>query len=273
MEDEGPPPGWESIPLSHPPEIPEEPDQHPLPGLQSDPPPKQPALFTSPSTISLNIKVESEQQYIKEEVGLDTKEEEIEEDEGPPPGWESIPPPQHPEFQEEEDQGPPPGSQPVPPPQPPAPPTPLLATPDIKMRNGQQDVEHEEEGPPPGWHSMPPPQLQPPLTSPRPSPRTSVALPDKIQMVCGSCRQLLSYPRGARYVQCSCCQTVNLVLEAHQVGQVKCGSCTVLLMYPYGAQSVKCSSCRFVTEVGVHNRRPPLSEQQRRASPCPNPVH
>ncbi|KAK3016440.1 hypothetical protein RJ639_007795, partial [Escallonia herrerae] len=119
------------------------------------------------------------------------------------------------------------------------------------MGNGQQDVEHEEEGPPPGWHSMPPPEPQPPLTSPRPSPPPSVALPDKIQMVCGSCRQLLSYPRGARYVQCSCCQTVNLVLEAHQVGQVKCGSCSVLLMYPYGARSVKCSSCRFVTLVGV----------------------
>lgn len=37
----------------------------------------------------------------------------------------------------------------------------------------------------------------------------------KGQMVCGSCRQLLSYPRGVKYVQCSCCQTVNLVLEGN----------------------------------------------------------
>lgn len=33
------------------------------------------------------------------------------------------------------------------------------------------------------------------------------------QMVCGSCRRLLSYPRAAKNVKCSCCQTVNLVLE------------------------------------------------------------
>lgn len=33
------------------------------------------------------------------------------------------------------------------------------------------------------------------------------------QMVCGSCRRLLSYPPGAKHVKCSCCQTVNIVLE------------------------------------------------------------
>lgn len=37
--------------------------------------------------------------------------------------------------------------------------------------------------------------------------------PEMGQMVCGNCRQLLSYPRGAIYVQCACCQTINLVLE------------------------------------------------------------
>ncbi|KAF8409273.1 hypothetical protein HHK36_005347 [Tetracentron sinense] len=114
------------------------------------------------------------------------------------------------------------------------------------------------------------------------------------QMVCGSCHRLLSYPQGARHVQCSCCQTVNFVLEgslysftptdaqsmlfnnqssSHQVGHVKCGSCSVLLMYPYGAPSVRCSSCRFVTEIGVHNRRPPLSVQQGPLPPPPSPVH
>ncbi|KAB1201046.1 Protein LOL2 [Morella rubra] len=71
------------------------------------------------------------------------------------------------------------------------------------------------------------------------------------QMVCGSCLRLLKYPQGSRHVKCSCCDTINFVLEAHEVGQVKCGSCGVLLMYPYGASSVKCSSCSFVTEIGV----------------------
>nr|GMD05269.1 protein piccolo-like isoform X4 [Ipomoea batatas] len=84
------------------------------------------------------------------------------------------------------------------------------------------------------------------------------------QLVCGTCRQLLSYPRGSKWVQCSACQTVNLALEGHQIGQVKCGGCTVLLMYPYGAPSVKCSSCHFVTRIGAHNRRPHLAAQQAR---------
>uniref|UniRef100_A0A2C9U892 Zinc finger LSD1-type domain-containing protein n=1 Tax=Manihot esculenta TaxID=3983 RepID=A0A2C9U892_MANES len=79
------------------------------------------------------------------------------------------------------------------------------------------------------------------------------------QMVCGSCRSLLSYPKGARNVQCSSCQMVNFVLE-------------VLLMYPYGASSVRCSSCHFITEIGVHNRRPPWSVIQGYPPPSPNPV-
>ncbi|OAY26200.2 hypothetical protein MANES_16G027000v8 [Manihot esculenta] len=92
------------------------------------------------------------------------------------------------------------------------------------------------------------------------------------QMVCGSCRSLLSYPKGARNVQCSSCQMVNFVLEAHEIGQVNCGGCAVLLMYPYGASSVRCSSCHFITEIGVHNRRPPWSVIQGYPPPSPNPV-
>ncbi|KAM0001022.1 putative transcription factor Znf-LSD family [Helianthus debilis subsp. tardiflorus] len=71
------------------------------------------------------------------------------------------------------------------------------------------------------------------------------------QMVCGSCRHLLSYPRGARYVECACCLVENYVLEEHEVGQVVCGSCNVLLMYPYGAPKVRCATCRAETEIGV----------------------
>ncbi|KAH1066064.1 hypothetical protein J1N35_031051 [Gossypium stocksii] len=72
------------------------------------------------------------------------------------------------------------------------------------------------------------------------------------QMVCGSCRQLLSYPEGTRQAKCSCCESVNFVLEAHEVGLVRCDSCALLLMYPYGSPSVKCSSCLSVTEIGVN---------------------
>ncbi|KAL0310647.1 UNVERIFIED_CONTAM: hypothetical protein Sangu_2359400 [Sesamum angustifolium] len=51
----------------------------------------------------------------------------------------------------------------------------------------------------------------------------------------------------------------------HDVGQVKCGGCSVLLMYPHGAPAVQCTTCHFVTEIGAHNRRPPLSVQQAQA--------
>ncbi|XP_042943370.1 protein LOL2 [Carya illinoinensis] len=133
-----------------------------------------------------------------------------------------------------------------------------------RVRMESKEVEAEEdEGPPPGWQSIPLPSSQSPPQPP---------LSEMAQMVCGSCRRLLKYPRGAKHVKCSCCDTVNLVLEAHEVGQVKCGSCEVLLMYPYGASSVKCSSCTFVTEITEHNRRPPWSVQQGQLSSPPKPV-
>ncbi|RWR89585.1 protein LOL2-like protein [Cinnamomum micranthum f. kanehirae] len=115
----------------------------------------------------------------------------------------------------------------------------------------------ESESAPPGFQCLCPP---PPL-------------PEMGQVVCGTCRELNSYPRGARRVRCSCCQTINVVLEAHQTGNVKCGGCTVLLMYPYGAPLVKCSVCHFVTEIGVQNERPPLSVQQGQPPPIDNPTH
>jgi LSD1 subclass zinc finger protein len=82
-------------------------------------------------------------------------------------------------------------------------------------------------------------------------------------MVCGSCRRLLSYLRGSKHVKCSSCQTVNLVLEANQVGQVNCNNCKLLLMYPYGAPAVRCSSCNSVTDISVCIHR-------WFCAPCPN---
>ncbi|KAH1250188.1 Protein LOL1 [Glycine max] len=71
------------------------------------------------------------------------------------------------------------------------------------------------------------------------------------QLVCGGCHTLLMYIRGATSVQCSCCHTVNLALEANQVAHVNCGNCRMLLAYQYGARSVKCAVCNFVTSVGA----------------------
>ncbi|KAG0448374.1 hypothetical protein HPP92_027869 [Vanilla planifolia] len=93
------------------------------------------------------------------------------------------------------------------------------------------------------------------------------------QMVCGSCNELLSYPRGSKHIQCACCQTINFVLEAHQVGLANCGNCCLLLMYPYGAKSIRCSSCHSVTEMLPHSIRPPVSVLQGFPAPPQNAVH
>ncbi|KAL5730352.1 hypothetical protein ACHQM5_003183 [Ranunculus cassubicifolius] len=85
---------------------------------------------------------------------------------------------------------------------------------------------------------------------------TCISLKDMGQMVCGVCRSLLSYPKGAMHVKCPECQTTNRVLEGHQIGLVKCRSCFVLLMYNYESPSVRCSCCRAVTEISVENKRP-----------------
>ncbi|KAK2969519.1 hypothetical protein RJ640_029812, partial [Escallonia rubra] len=92
------------------------------------------------------------------------------------------------------------------------------------------------------------------------------------QLVCGGCHTLLMYIRGATSVQCSCCHTVNLAMEANQVAHVNCGNCRMLLMYQYGARSVKCAVCNFVTSVGVSVHFPfiisPQQAQLSRSSPA-----
>ncbi|KAK6917548.1 Zinc finger, LSD1-type, partial [Dillenia turbinata] len=173
---------------------------------------------------------------------------------------------------------------------------------ELGRKEDEEDNDDNDDGPPPGWESNPityppspslsphSPSIQTPVhSSPKtpdlPSTQTidSMEMDEKHvkdpkldtppvivvfwttemgQLVCGSCRQLLAYPKPSKHVKCSCCQTINFVLQAHEVGQVKCGNCEVLLMYPYGAPSVRCSSCHFVTEIGEHNKRPPLSVQQ-----------
>nr|XP_017223631.1 PREDICTED: uncharacterized protein LOC108200082 isoform X2 [Daucus carota subsp. sativus] len=226
---------------------------------------KDGASLSSTSSAKLEIKIE--------------KQDII--DEGPPPGWNLMPPPQSKSGSENQaikGEGPSRGLHLGPPP-------PKLDSiqqeigeerpqsmsnslcQQSKVGHRQQEV--KEERPHPGSNCMPPPspQIRPPMpvnpmstSARRPPPSGNHS--EMGQMVCGSCRRLLSYTRGAKYVKCSCCQTVNLVLEAHQVGQVKCGGCEVLLMYQFGANAVQCASCRHLTEIVAQNRRPPLSVQQ-----------
>ncbi|KAK7252157.1 hypothetical protein RIF29_35917 [Crotalaria pallida] len=130
----------------------------------------------------------------------------------------------------------------------------------VQSENLKTEKAEDDDGPPPGWQ-------QPIHTTPPPLPSPPPSVDNMGQLVCGSCRRLLAHPGGAKRVICACCGTDNLVLEPHQVGQVKCGGCAVLLMYPYGAPRVRCCSCRFETEIGDHNRRPPLSEQLNKPTP------
>lgn len=78
------------------------------------------------------------------DTNMRNEQQEVEDEEGPPPGWYSIPPQQHKMESEHQDikEGAPPGWHTIPPPQ-------------LKI---EQNQDTEEEGPPPGWNLMPPPQ-------------------------------------------------------------------------------------------------------------------
>ncbi|XP_042058682.1 proline-rich receptor-like protein kinase PERK10 isoform X2 [Salvia splendens] len=252
-DDDGPPPGWEFGKLVN--------------ALENTTP--------SPTDIS------------------DVKEESNEDlDEGPPPGWESVltcqmPQPQTPPLQppstvssncemgskpkttEMDDEMHQSESEKIPTPGQSSPATPptqqlLLSEQPSDAVNKEEENKNDEKRPTP----MPQPasplqQLQSKPHSLTPVPKSSSS--EKAQLVCGTCRKLCLYPQGAKWIRCPGCQEVNFVLAAHEVGQVNCGGCAVLLMYPHGAPAVQCSSCRFVTEIGAHNRRPPLSIQQAQA--------
>ncbi|KAK1420096.1 hypothetical protein QVD17_21424 [Tagetes erecta] len=262
-EDEGPPPGWDS-------------ECQPEPQLQQN----------TQSDIKTNYAQQDESHSCSspapELVSSDIKvDEQDSEDDGPPPGWNLKCQPK-------------PSLQLVCPTTPPS---------DFKSEDDKEDTQGNE-GSPPGWGSTPQQQshghssLPSPIVQPgtfyepnnvkifeespqppsrqlpiyptiqqlsAPNPPMTMRNPEMAQMVCGSCRHLLSYPRGARYVECACCLEENYVLEEHEVGQVVCGGCNVLLMYPHGAPKVRCANCRTDTEIGDQNRRPSLSEHKRRS--------
>ncbi|XP_023744512.1 uncharacterized protein LOC111892692 isoform X2 [Lactuca sativa] len=263
-EDEGPPPGWdqpqpESTDIKTTEEI-----QHDVQnGDGPQPQPQQPhdgpapALELAPSGC--------------EKSAIKVEEQDSETDEGAPPGWDSkCTPPSESKIeddqqkQQDEDgqgQGQGWGSSSTPQPPPPHSIGERMGTEfEQKQKNVEAAVVVELERP--QSQPQPPSRQQPPSTTTK---KTNNPIPEMGQMVCGSCRRLLSYPKGARYVECGCCLEENYVLEEHEVGQVICGGCDVLLMYPYGAPKVRCVNCSTETEIGDQNRRPPLSEQQRRA--------
>ncbi|MCE0481527.1 hypothetical protein HAX54_039337 [Datura stramonium] len=267
-EDNGPPPGWQLTPqlqplqTSAPPsgtqqtlladiemekkEVVDDKDNGPPPGCKFIPQPQSLQTSTSPS---------GTQQTLLADVEMESKQDCEVEKEGHPLESESIPVGGH-------------SSPPIPPLQSSS----SVASSEMEMGSKQEGTKNEEVRPQIEKQSMSHLRQMKPIV-PQSSSHAATVSAEMGQMVCGSCRQLLSYPQGAKLVKCSCCQTVNLVLEAHDVGQVKCGGCAVLLMYPYGAPAVRCSTCRHMTKIGAHNRRPPQSVQQPRRRHPSHQVH
>ncbi|PIN19332.1 hypothetical protein CDL12_07992 [Handroanthus impetiginosus] len=230
--DEGPPPGWETV----------LPNQMPPPHT----PPLQPSSSVSSSFLApnCNIQVAHERFVFSEfeDIEMESKQKIAKNDEDVPPSVSKSKPITG-------------NSSPATSPLQQLPPSELSCD-----KGSKEDDKNIGDKKPTYVHQLSSPLQQLPPTPPTPAPAPSSS--EKAQLVCGTCRKLCVYPRGAKWVQCPDCREVNFVLEAHDVGQVKCGGCAVLLMYPHGAPAVQCSSCRFVTEIGGHNRRPPLSVQQ-----------
>ncbi|KAK9056302.1 hypothetical protein SSX86_027392 [Deinandra increscens subsp. villosa] len=280
-EDEGPPPGWDSNSMCQP----------------------EPEFQKTPQSDSSDIKMNYVHQDEGNENGLESQlqsqprsspapeivpsdinvEEQDLEDDGPPPGWNpkcqlepnlqmACPTTPPPDFKIEEDkevaldkEGSPTGGGSTPQHQ-----THVhssLPLPVVQSGNAGTGYESNnariiEENPQQVSRQQSIYPIKPQISMPKPP--MTMNNPEMGQMVCGSCRHLLSYPRGAQYVECACCLEENYVLEEHEVGQVVCGGCKVLLMYPHGAPKVRCANCRTETEIGDQNRRPPLHEHKRR---------
>ncbi|XP_051128886.1 protein LOL2-like isoform X2 [Andrographis paniculata] len=70
------------------------------------------------------------------------------------------------------------------------------------------------------------------------------------QIVCGGCRTVLLYPRGASNVCCAVCNVVTPVPPSGTgMAQLVCRGCHTLLMHSQGATSVRCSCCHTMNFV------------------------
>ncbi|KAH8611609.1 LSD1 zinc finger [Trypanosoma vivax] len=65
------------------------------------------------------------------------------------------------------------------------------------------------------------------------------------QLVCCSCRKILSYPLGAPSCRCRNCDTVN----AAQYLQLTCGCCKQSIVVPINTLSYLCPCCATVTDI------------------------
>ncbi|XP_073027734.1 uncharacterized protein [Primulina eburnea] len=200
-DDDGPPPGFQCIVTpqlcqAKKDEVDEEEDEGPPPGFHYTAPKPSPALHSSDE---------------------DSKQQDAEDDDdGPPPGWEFFPmenalpklPSNSSVFSDANVES------------------------NAELNEGENESDGDNDGPPPGWekvlhHQMPPSYTPPSQPSqsvsseawneeetkdadkrstsvPAASPKQYVPT-EKAQLVCGTCRKLLLYPRGEKWVQCPGC--------------------------------------------------------------------
>jgi LSD1 subclass zinc finger protein len=73
------------------------------------------------------------------------------------------------------------------------------------------------------------------------------------RIVCHQCRLTLEYARGASYVQCAACHSLNAVIEGTIQGgrtfNMVCAICGVSNLAPYGCRFVRCIECQTVSDV------------------------
>jgi LSD1 subclass zinc finger protein len=75
------------------------------------------------------------------------------------------------------------------------------------------------------------------------------------RIVCHQCRLMLEYTRGASYVQCASCHSLNAVIEGTIQGgrtfNMICAVCGVSNLAPYGCRFVRCVECQTVSDVST----------------------
>ncbi len=91
------------------------------------------------------------------------------------------------------------------------------------------------------------------------------------RIICHHCRLTLEYTRGASYVQCASCHSLNAVIEGTIQGgrtfNMICAVCGVSNLAPYGCRFVRCVECQTVSDVStLYSGEPGSSGGGRRPS-------
>ncbi|EES14490.1 hypothetical protein BDA96_07G030200 [Sorghum bicolor] len=73
--------------------------------------------------------------------------------------------------------------------------------------------------------------------------------PEMSELVCGGCFTMLVHSRSATNIRCPHCSRLNSTRSGNQMGHLSCGQCRTTLAYPPGATTVGCPTCRNINPV------------------------